>query len=74
MSRLGLANYQPFRLTKLGARLAVTGMFAYLGAELCGYCVSASVRQVVFVAAVPTLALAYWRFWSWVMSLRPRKE
>ena len=66
------AKWQPFRLTKFGARVAVTGIFAYLGAELCRYYVPESGKNVVFVLSVPVWEFAYWRLWSWVMSLRPR--
>jgi hypothetical protein len=66
------AKWQPFRLTKFGARVAVTGMFAYLGAELASYYAPESAKDSVFVLSVPVWAFAYWRLWSWVMSLRPR--
>jgi len=65
-------KWQPFRLTKFGARVAVTGMFAYLGAELVSYYSHGSAKAVVFVLSVPVLAFLYWRLWSWVMRLRPR--
>lgn len=47
-------------------------MFAYLGAELARYYSPGSEKDVVFLLSVPTLVLDYWRFWSWVMSLRSR--
>ena len=74
MRESGPTKYQPFRLTKLGARVGVTGMFAYLCAELCRHYVPPSTKAAVFVVAGPICAVLYWRLWSWVMSLRLRRR
>ncbi len=62
------------RLTKLGARAAVTVTYAYLAALLIAYYVPKAAKTVVFFSSVPVMGLVYWRFWSWVMSLRQRRR
>lgn len=65
---------QPLHLTKLGARAVVTVTYAYLAALAVTYYVPETAKTIVLFATMPVMGLVYWRFWSWVMSLRRRKK
>jgi hypothetical protein len=73
MRKPSALKYEPWRLTKLGARVGITTTFAILGAELCSYHAPPAMKGVFFAISGAIWAVLYWRLWSWVMSLRRKK-